>query len=95
MSEEPIVHVKPGFAAASRVNGSRLGLMTNHAMNDPDGFWLEQATRLDWINFPTLASNSRFGGGKQAAGRGRRTDLVVLRRQSQRLGELSRPASGG
>ena len=62
MSEEMIFHVKPGVAISAHVNAARLGLMTNHALNDPDPFWLEQARRLDWIRFPTLAGSGGFTG---------------------------------
>lgn len=62
MSEEMIFHVKPGIAVSAHVNAARLGLMTNHALNDPEPFWLEQATRLDWMRFPTVAGSGGFAG---------------------------------
>jgi len=62
MADEMIFHVKPSFAASARVNASRFGVMTNHAMQNPDPFWLEQARRLDWFRFPELAGNGSFDG---------------------------------
>jgi len=61
MSDDAVFHVKPGFAADARVNAQRFGVMTNHALTNPDAYWLEQARRLDWERFPELASNSSFG----------------------------------
>ncbi|MCQ8277994.1 acetate--CoA ligase [Acetobacteraceae bacterium KSS8] len=62
MSEELIFHVKPQMAANAHVTVTRLGLMQNHAMNNADAFWLEQARRLDWMRFPTVAGTGGFGG---------------------------------
>ena len=62
MSEEMIFHVKPSLAASAQVNASRFGVMTNHAMQNPDPYWLEQARRLDWVRFPEMAGNGSFDG---------------------------------
>ncbi len=62
MSEELIFHVKPHIAASASVNAKSLALMNNHASLDPDPFWLEQARRLDWMRFPTIAGSGGFGG---------------------------------
>ena len=61
MTDE-IFHVKPALSASAHVNAARLGLMTNQALRDPDGFWLEQARRLDWVRAPTLAGGGDFTG---------------------------------
>ncbi|WP_419730679.1 acetate--CoA ligase [Lichenicola sp.] len=62
MSEEMIFHVKPSLAASAQVNASRFGVMTNHAMQNPDPYWLEQARRLDWMQFPQMSGNGSFDG---------------------------------
>ncbi len=61
MTDE-MFHVKPDLAASAHVNAVRHGLMTNHALNEPDSFWLEQARRLDWFQMPTLAGGGGFDG---------------------------------
>ena len=63
MSEDLIFHVKPQMAASAHVNAARLALMNNHAAHSPEPFWLEQARRLDWMQFPTIAGSGSFGGG--------------------------------
>ncbi len=62
MSDDMIFHVKPALAASAHVNAGRAGLMGNHALNDPEPFWLEQARRLDWERAPQLAGGGGFGG---------------------------------
>ena len=62
MSSDMIFHVKPGLAASARVNAARFGLMGNHALNDPEPFWLEQAKRLDWEQAPRIAGGGDFTG---------------------------------
>ena len=62
MSDDTIFHVKPALAAGAHVNATRYGLMGNHALRDPDPFWLEQARRLDWIAAPTMACSGGFEG---------------------------------
>jgi len=65
MSEDLLIHVKPIIAASALVDAKTLRLMTNHAANDPDGFWAEQAKRLDWIRFPEIIKNTSFEGDVQ------------------------------
>ena len=60
MSEDPIFHVKPAIAASAGVNAERYRLMCNHAARDTEHFWEEQASRLDWIHFPTMMKNTSF-----------------------------------
>ena len=36
--------------------------MYERAQRDPDGFWAEQAERLDWIKFPSKIKNTSFTG---------------------------------
>jgi acetyl-CoA synthetase len=62
MADDMMIHVKPGIAAASRVNAETYRLMQNHAARDPQHFWAEQAKRITWITFPTLIKNTSFEG---------------------------------
>jgi acetyl-CoA synthetase len=62
MSEDLLIHVKPGIAASANVTAAQLRTMTNHAANDPQHFWAEQAKRIDWIRFPTEIKNTSFEG---------------------------------
>ena len=34
----------------------------SEAQQDPEGFWLEQASRLDWFTPPKTAANVRKNG---------------------------------
>jgi acetyl-CoA synthetase len=62
MTDDVLIHVKPAIAASAHVDAARLRLMTNHAANDPQHFWAEEAKRLDWIKFPTQIKNTSFEG---------------------------------
>jgi acetyl-CoA synthetase len=62
MSDETVFHVKPAIAASAHVDAKMLRLMTNHAANDPNGFWAEQARRVDWMRFPQTIKNTSFTG---------------------------------
>ena len=62
MSDETVFHVKPAIAANAHVDAKMLRLMTNHAANDPNGFWAEQARRVDWMRFPQTIKNTSFTG---------------------------------
>jgi acetyl-CoA synthetase len=54
-----LVHPVPeGFEA--RIGREELAELRNRAERDPDGFWLDQARRLDWHQFPTEAGDWSF-----------------------------------
>jgi acetyl-CoA synthetase len=57
-----VVHVKPGIAASAKVNADSYRVMQNHAANDPDNFWAEEAKRIEWITPPTVIKNTSFEG---------------------------------
>jgi acetyl-CoA synthetase len=65
MSEDTLIHVKPAIAASARVTADQYRVMQNHALNDGDHFWLEQAGRIDWIKPPSMAQNASFEGDVQ------------------------------
>jgi acetyl-CoA synthetase len=62
MTDDVLIHVKPGIAASAHVDAKRLRLMTNHAANDPENFWAEEARRVAWMRFPTVIKNTSFEG---------------------------------
>ena len=57
-----VVHVKPSIAASARVNADTYHVMQNHAANDPDHFWAEEAKRIPWISPPSVIKNTSFTG---------------------------------
>jgi acetyl-CoA synthetase len=54
--------VKPEVAAHGLVNAEQYREMYERAQRDPEGFWAEQAKRLDWIKFPSKIKNTSFTG---------------------------------
>jgi acetyl-CoA synthetase len=56
-------HIFPPSAATidhALVNPEQYGEMYARSVSDPDGFWAEQAKRIDWIKAPTKVKNSTF-----------------------------------
>ncbi|MDN6314497.1 MAG: acetate--CoA ligase [Halomonas sp.] len=61
MSEQPQVHpVRDDFAAKAWADKTRYADMYQRSIDDPEGFWAEQAKRLDWIKTPTRIKNTSF-----------------------------------
>jgi len=58
---EPLVF-QPGAAAIARTHttAEQYDALYAQSVNDPDGFWAEQAKRLDWVRFPTKIKNTTF-----------------------------------
>src|SRR6188472_4514093 len=58
---EPLVF-QPGAAAIARTHttAEQYDALYAQSVNDPDGFWAEQAKRLDWVRFPTKIKNTSF-----------------------------------
>ncbi len=52
------------LAANAHVDAARYEEMYAASVSDPDGFWAEQAQRLDWIKAPTKVSNTDFTLGQ-------------------------------
>ena len=52
--------VPPAAARAAHVDEAGYREMYRRSLEDPDGFWLEQARRLDWGSPPTRAGNASF-----------------------------------
>ena len=55
---EAVHPVPPGFGG--RIGPDELAALHRKAADDPRGFWLEQARRLDWARFPEEAGDWSF-----------------------------------
>jgi acetyl-CoA synthetase len=65
MSDDTLIHVKPAIAASAHVTADQYRVMQNHAANDGQHFWAEQARRIAWIKPPTIIENASFEGDVQ------------------------------
>ena len=65
MESGSVYHVKPSLAASALINAAQFPVLSNHAVHEPDSYWLQEAGRIDWIRFPALAGTSRFDGDVQ------------------------------
>ena len=64
MHEDKRIPVPDAFAAQSNLSPERYREMYEASVNDPEGFWLAEATsRLDWVTPPTRAKNTSFEQG--------------------------------
>ena len=57
---QQVFPVPPAAARAAHVDEAGYREMYRRSLEDPDGFWLEQARRLDWVSPPTRAGNASF-----------------------------------
>jgi len=55
-----IYPVPAEWAARARVTAADYAALHARSLADPDGFWLEQARRLEWIKPPTRSDESSF-----------------------------------
>ena len=60
MSDTPIYPVSDAWAAYASVDAPAYDAMYAASVEDPQGFWLDQAKRLDWIAAPTIAGDWAF-----------------------------------
>ena len=58
MTSEVVHPVPDGFQTS--IGADDLRALRDRAERDPDGFWLDQARRLDWMNQPTQAGDWSF-----------------------------------
>jgi acetyl-CoA synthetase len=54
--------VPEGWAASSHCDAARYREMYRRSVEDPEGFWAEQAGRLDWFKVPTRIKSGSFSG---------------------------------
>jgi len=60
MSEVKTYPASAAIAQKTGMNEQKRGELYQQSVLDPDGFWREQAKRLDWIKSPTQIKNTRF-----------------------------------
>ncbi|MCO6382875.1 acetate--CoA ligase [Oceanicola sp. 502str15] len=60
MTEAKTYPPSADFAANANVDAAKYDEMYAASVNDPEGFWREQAKRLDWITFPETIKNTSF-----------------------------------
>jgi acetyl-CoA synthetase len=61
-ADDQVFPVRPEVAAHSHVNAERYQEMYERASRDPDGFWAEQARRIEWMKSPSKIKNATFAG---------------------------------
>ena len=57
-----IIPVPQAFADEALIDDLGYRTMYRRSVDDPDGFWLDHAKRLDWIKPPTRGKNASFAG---------------------------------
>ncbi|WIJ26627.1 acetate--CoA ligase [Devosia sp. RR2S18] len=60
MSEQLLFEPSAEAVARTHVTGRQYDEMYARSISDPDGFWAEQAKRLDWVTFPSKIKNTSF-----------------------------------
>ena len=60
MSEQQIFPPNAAMIDHALVNPEQYTEMYARSVSDPDGFWADQARRIDWIKAPTKIKNSTF-----------------------------------
>ena len=62
MSQENVHPVSDAWAKKAWCDGAQYEAMYKRSIGDPDGFWAEQAERLDWIKRWDSVKNTSFDG---------------------------------
>ena len=62
MPEQTVIPVKPEIAAHTYCDGDLYEALYRRSVEDPEGFWAEQAGRLEWMRFPQTIKSTDFGG---------------------------------
>ncbi len=60
MSDEKIYDVPADWKSKAYVDAAKYDEMYARSIKDPNGFWGEQASRLDWIKKPTKVKNTTY-----------------------------------
>ncbi|MEL6245013.1 MAG: acetate--CoA ligase [Pseudomonadota bacterium] len=63
MADDPLVAVPEAFAATAKLTPERYADMYKASIDNPEAFWMEQSTRLDWMTAPTRAKNTSYEQG--------------------------------
>ena len=83
---DKIYDVPPEWKKRAFIDEAKYQAMYRQSVEDPDGFWAEQAKRIDWIKPFTKVKNTIVRARQ-------RLDQLVRGRHAQRLRQLHRPAS--
>ena len=59
---EQVFPVRPEFAQTAHMEAAGYKAAYAKAAADPNGYWAEEAKRLDWMTFPTKIKNTSFTG---------------------------------
>jgi acetyl-CoA synthetase len=59
---QTLFEVKPDIASHALVDAAKYRDWYQRSVSDPEGFWREQADRVDWIKKPTRIKNTSFTG---------------------------------
>ncbi|MGB3337540.1 MAG: acetate--CoA ligase [Devosia sp.] len=60
MSEQLVFQPSAAAIARTHVTKAQYDELYARSVSDPDGFWAEQAKRLDWVKFPSKIKNTSF-----------------------------------
>jgi acetyl-CoA synthetase len=60
MSHVDVFPVPEAFARSAHCDAAKYREMCQRSIEDPEGFWAEQAKRLDWVRFPTKIKDVDF-----------------------------------
>src|SRR5690606_36325815 len=58
MSEQLVFQPSAAAIARTRTTKAQYDVMYARSISDPNGFWAEQAKRLDWVKFPSKIKNT-------------------------------------
>ena len=61
---EKIYDVPPEWKARAFIDQGKYQEMYQRSLKDPNGFWAEEAKRLDWYRAPTRIKSTTFGPGE-------------------------------
>ncbi|MBT55367.1 MAG: acetyl-coenzyme A synthetase, partial [Mameliella sp.] len=60
----PVYPPSADLTAKAHIDAARYDAMYARSISDPEGFWAEQAQRLDWMKAPTEIKNVDFTLGQ-------------------------------
>ena len=60
MSDDKIYEFRPSGSSAAIIDEAKYQEMYERSVEDPNGFWAEQAKRIDWIKPFTKVKNTSF-----------------------------------
>jgi len=60
MSDQLLFQPSAAAVARTHTNADQYAALYERSISDPDGFWAEQAKRLDWVTFPKTIKNTTF-----------------------------------